>query len=679
MKIIWHSLWIMITSYILDFAVHGLTNSECFALFDFYINLNGDSWYNNNGWPFSSKIPYNSSACDTICPNYNCSKKTSNTSWHTCTPYGIVCSNDTIAGSRYIFAISMETDNNLLGTISNTISNLSYLNTFILTGQEYVTGIFPTTIFSIKNIEIISINFLNHLNVYIDNNICSGKYLEIIVFIVNDINGTIPNCISNLKKLVNIDLEPCDMNKTLSLHGTLPHQLFNLPKLQQLDIGQTLVQGSLPNKINAPLLQLLSLQSNRLSGTIPESICNTAISTNLSTIPSNPHVQLFGLTFILSDNQFVGSVPTCWFNYSIINPGVVLYLGLSDNQLNYIPSWDEMNVNYDLNSSTSNVRCTDVDLDLLDNSLTGTIPEWLTLCHYSQIGLDYNQLRGELPSKWNVTFGMTVGKNKLSGTIPANLFVVAPEFLALDYNSITGSFPYQLINNHDHDQCLKYVFVNNNDLNYFPFDKVKSKCLVQLLLSDNNIKQGSIGEKIEQFLQNNPQIEALMLHDNEKISGKISNMFNWNYNFQLIGTNLKYLTLHNCDISQKLSSSMYLNNLTYLTLYNNRLSCSIAKDENVYLPYRNGTDKFLLLLGNLFSFDKISSSWLGKNSKSSHYFVNATNLYLTNLTQLFCCSLIICIMNMIMNRPCANNCTQYIKLYLVPQSVPENFYNGVQQ
>ena len=30
-------------------------------------------------------------------------------------------------------------------------------------------------------------------------------------------------------------------------------------------------------------------------------------------------------------------------------------------------------------------------------------------------------------------------------------------------------------------------------------------------------------------------------------------------------------------------------------------------------------------------------------------------------------------------RPFASNCTEYIKLYLVPQSVPENIYNGLQK
>ena len=81
----------------------------------------------------------------------------------------------------------------------------------------------------------------------------------------------IPNQVSNLQKLIHLNLGRNKINGSTSILGTLNH-------LQQLWLNHNKLSGNIPQDLLAlPNLMCLSLQSNELEGTIPNNIpqiCN---------------------------------------------------------------------------------------------------------------------------------------------------------------------------------------------------------------------------------------------------------------------------------------------------------------------------------------------------------------------------------------------------------------------
>jgi Leucine-rich repeat (LRR) protein len=198
----------------------------------------------------------------------------------------------------------------------------------------------------------------------------------------NNLTGTLPSSIGNLKMLERLDL---DFNQ---LSGAMPASIGNLINLERLYLDLNQLSGTIPASIgNLVNLLELGLSSNQLSGAIPASIGNL--------------INLEILDF--STNQLSGSIPA-----SISNLERLERLDLSSNQLSgAIPASIGNLINLE-------------SLLLSTNNLSGSIPSFVgNSINLTYLDLSNNQLTGEIPGSFNDYqnfYGFNVSHNKLTHT-----------------------------------------------------------------------------------------------------------------------------------------------------------------------------------------------------------------------------------------------------------------------
>jgi Leucine-rich repeat (LRR) protein len=201
---------------------------------------------------------------------------------------------------------------------------------------------------------------------------------------------------------------------TNRLSGSIPSSLGSLGNLQYLYLGFNQLSGSIPSSLGSlSNLQRLYLFDNQLSGSIPSS---------LGSLSNLQYLQLYS-------NQLDGSIPSSLGD--LVN---LRGLDLHSNQLSgRIPS------------SLSNLSRLQY-LYLWYNQLSGSIPPELgNLGSLQELDLTGNQLSGSIPSSLgnlsNLQF-LNLGHNQLSGSIPPSLSNLSNlKSLFLEYNALYASDP----------------------------------------------------------------------------------------------------------------------------------------------------------------------------------------------------------------------------------------------
>ena len=201
-------------------------------------------------------------------------------------------------------------------------------------------------------------------------------------------------------------------------------------------------------------------------------------------------------------------------------------------------------------------------LYLWDNELNGSIPSELgKLTNLVWLRLSHNELTGTIPpglgSLTNLIW-LGLGDNELSGTIPVelgNLYNL--EQLFLSKNQLSGTIPIELGNLYN----LEQLFLSENQLSgTIPLELGNLTNLESLVLSENRLK-GMIPKKLGKLTQ----LRWLLLSDNE-LSGTIP---------KELGslTKLMQLSLSDNQLSGSIPSELgKLTNLNWLSLSGNRLS-----------------------------------------------------------------------------------------------------------
>jgi Leucine-rich repeat (LRR) protein len=291
------------------------------------------------------------------------------------------------------------------------------------------------------------------------------------------------------------------------LSGSIPN--FNLPNLQSLNLSWNQLNGTIPN-FNLPNLQHLDLNINQLTGIIP-------------------NFNLSNLSYLdLGANQLSGSIP----NFNLPN---LQYLDLRYNQFSgSIPNFNLPNLQ---------------DLDLRYNQFSGSIPNF-NLPNLLKIWLNFNQLSDRIPN-FNLPNlqDLRLGNNRLSGSIPNFSFPNLTN-LSLYDNQLSGSIPNFNLPN------LNSLQLQGNQLSG-SIPNFNLPNLQYLYLSANPLS-GSIPNF------NLPNLEILALEYNQ-LSGSIPN-------FNL--PNLQGLYLNSNQLSGSIPN-FNLPNLQSLSISKNQLSGSI--------------------------------------------------------------------------------------------------------
>ncbi|XP_061951850.1 putative receptor-like protein kinase At3g47110 [Populus nigra] len=303
--------------------------------------------------------------------------------------------------------------NVLEGTIPDSLGRLKRLTSLLL-GENKLSGFIPPSLY---NLSLITTFYLggNGFRGSLPSNLgLSFPHLQWLALWQNQFSGPIPGSLSNASEL---EIVSFTYN---SLTGKIPDIFGKLHHLSRLHFGSNNLGAGgddemafLASLTNCSMLKVVSINNNRLEGSLPITVGN------LST-----YMVYFGL----SGNHIVGRIPSG--NLSLLS---VLYL--DDNKLkDTIPA--------------SLGGCKNlVSLGLSRNNLNGSIPEKLfgTSSVLFSLNLSHNQFTGSLPSTIGSLKGLSeldVSWNMLSGEIPTSLGgCTSLEVLHMEDNFFQGSIP----------------------------------------------------------------------------------------------------------------------------------------------------------------------------------------------------------------------------------------------
>ncbi|RKN03595.1 hypothetical protein D7036_13550 [Aquimarina sp. BL5] len=218
-----------------------------------------------------------------------------------------------------------------------------------------------------------------------------------------------------------------------NLTGTLPNSIGNLKGLLLLDFTSNMITSSLPKELGAlTSLYYLRLGSNKLTGDIPKEIRNLKslldldLRNNKFSVNLPPEIgELSSLQFLkLTGNKFTGSIP---------------------KELGQLTNLE--------------------DIDLFGNNFIGLIPDELgNLSSLQYIDFSSNNLSGTIPSTLGQLSNLVelrLGFNpNLGGSIPLELGQLSKlENLELTSSNFKGFIPSQIAQ----FNSLKVLFVNENN------------------------------------------------------------------------------------------------------------------------------------------------------------------------------------------------------------------------
>uniref|UniRef100_A0ACD5WI68 Uncharacterized protein n=1 Tax=Avena sativa TaxID=4498 RepID=A0ACD5WI68_AVESA len=414
-------------------------------------------------------------------------------------------------GNLSSLAILSLSKNSLSGAIPASLGNLSRL-TDILVWRNQLSGAIPSSLGrlpSLVNLDLEENNLTGSIppalwNVSsmvvfaVDTNDLTGTLppdafsklplLEDFNFGENSFHGEIPSSLGNATSLVYFQIP------TNSFSGTVPPKLGGLQRLQAFVMYGNAFQAKNTQEwefmqalTNATQLQVLQLELNKFSGTIPSTVSN--LSTTLSQLS-------------LGDNKISGHIPG-----DIGNLVGLEILGLDSNYLTG-----------PLPSSISMLRNV-ANLRLQNNSLSGSIPPTLlvNLTQVEYFDISMNAFSGIIPSTIGdmvSLLALDLSTNNFTGTIPSSLF-----------NITTLSIYFSISNNHFQGPIPPEV---GNLKNLVEFDAMFNQLSGEIpstlgncqLLRIINLKNNSFTGNIPSLLSGLKGLDTLDLSSNN-FSGKI--------------------------------------------------------------------------------------------------------------------------------------------------------------
>lgn len=351
-----------------------ISESDSLVLVALYDSTMGENWNYNENW-----------------------KSTPVNQW-----YGITVTDSTITSIKL-------SDNNLNGTLPDSLGNLISLDTLDLSSNKLV-GPIPPGLGKLSRLRLLNLSF-NQLTGSIPRELGNLSSLTRLLLYTNQLSGTLPEEIGDLSNLIYLYLHHNELS------GEIPPELGNLSSLEYLELSSNQFIDTIPSELgNLTNLKNLFLSTNQLEGDIPVELGNLSELENLS-LPSNQLTGTIPVEFAdlpnlyyldLSSNQLTGSIPPEIGKLSNLS-----FLSLASNQfIGGLPVeiGDLSKLNY---------------LFLSDNHFSDTIPmEIGQLSKLNYLYLSGNQFQGNVPVEIGELTGLTnlsLVDNEFDGMVPVKI------------------------------------------------------------------------------------------------------------------------------------------------------------------------------------------------------------------------------------------------------------------
>ncbi|XP_039129134.1 receptor-like protein 6 [Dioscorea cayenensis subsp. rotundata] len=317
--------------------------------------------------------------------------------------------------------------NSLRISKSLTSLNFAYCN---------LAGPMPLSIWNLSELIVLDLSN-NYLSGDLPPMPASSK-ISILHLSYNNFNGSIPSTLSSARHLVSLDLAGN------SLTGSIPMSLFTLPILEELILDINKFSGQLQEFTNAsPTLQHVNLWHNNLNGKLPKSLLDLSALRFLELGSNNfdgsmVGLELFGYLHNLTDLDLSGvnlSISDLSLDSSLLFPSLI-QLELGSCNLTAIPSFLKRKKNM-------------LVLDLSNNKINGTIPNWIWSIgsgFIDSMDLSFNlftDIEKPFLKHSNYLRHLDLSSNRISGTIPSWIWSSSLNYLNLSCNLFTtveGSF-----------------------------------------------------------------------------------------------------------------------------------------------------------------------------------------------------------------------------------------------
>jgi Leucine-rich repeat (LRR) protein len=436
-------------------------------------------------------------------------------------------------------------NNNLTGTLPESLKNLNALQSFFFYGNPSLEG----------NLFDFLVNYPSLISVVTHDCNFSGTLLpqafhsnlsEIRSF-NNQLTGTIPAEISNATNLVEFNLS------NNQLEGEIPTEIGTLTALFDLSLGQNNLSGEIPAELgNLNNLRFLNLSEDSLSGNIPASFGQLAnleeLNLSVNNLTGSLPAELGQLTSLrnlhLNNNQISGQVPPTFENLTSLE----IFL-LYQNQLEgTLPDILHLPTLRDFDVWGNGRLLVEIPSDL------GTLTNLSTFAIGGTIAN-----RGEFPIglyQLSNLIRLDLGGQQFEGTLTEEVANWSQlDNLYLWQNQLGGNLPSALTS----IETLRVIDISQNDFTLVPDFSASS--LQELSVTANQLSFNSLipNLSIPTFnFRNQARIGGdedveLSLAENYEITTEIQaqegTIFTWIFNNDTIATDQLILTVNNFSIA----------------------------------------------------------------------------------------------------------------------------------